>query len=164
MEVLMLKTKRHLPQFDSLEGKVLLSVGIADPAISTHRDTARRIQLNGSLAGLPNGSPGIAGFSETSFPVAGKLGSMGAVRGSFSLEDTFIPIGKLPNLNGASLALGNSKGSVRLAITQAKHAYKFTVVSGTEAYASTSGSGTIAISPTQDALNLVIKLHSTTVK
>jgi hypothetical protein len=165
MEVPMLKTKRRLPQFDCLEGKVLLSAGMADPAAAVHRDAAKPFLLNGSLSGLPNGSPGIDGFSETSFPVAGHLASMGKVNGTFSLEDAFIPIGKKPDLNGTVLTLENSKGSVHLAIAQSKkHQYKFTVVSGTAGYAKASGSGTMAISSPRDALNLVIKLHSTAIK
>ena len=161
----MLKTRRRIPQFDSLEGKVLLSTGIADPAATVHRGAAKRFLLNGSLSGLPNGSPGINGYTETSFPVAGRLTSMGKVDGSFRLENAFIPIGKKPDLNGALLTLENSKGSVQLAIAQSnKHQYKFTVVSGTESYALKSGSGTMAISSPQSALNLVIKLHSTAVK
>ena len=57
---------------------------------------------------------------------------MGTVHGSFSLADSFIPIGKLPDLAGASLTLENSKGTVQLAIAQTKkHDYKFTIVSGT---------------------------------
>ena len=40
----MLNTKRRLPQFDSLEGKVLLSAGMADPATTKHHDTAKRIR------------------------------------------------------------------------------------------------------------------------
>ena len=48
----MLKTRRRLPQFDCLEGKVLLSVGMANPAASAHRETAKRFLLNGSLSGL----------------------------------------------------------------------------------------------------------------
>jgi hypothetical protein len=165
MEVPMLKTRRRLPQFDCLEGKVLLSVGLADPAATVHRGVAKRFLLNGSLSGLPNGSPGIDGFTETSFPVAGHLGSMGNVNGSISLENAFIPIGKKPDLNGALLTLENAKGSVRLAITQAmKHQYKFTVVSGTEGYVKAAGSGTIAITSPQSALDLVIRLHSTAVK
>ena len=161
----MLKTRRRIPQFDSLEGKVLLSTGIADPAATVHRAAAKRFLLNGSLSGLPNGSPGIDGYTETSFPVAGHLASMGKVSGSFSLENAFIPIGKKPNLNGASLTLENSKGTIHLAIAQAnKHQYKFTVVSGTEGYAKAAGSGTIALSSPQSALDLVVKLHSTVVK
>ena len=161
----MLKTRRRIPQFDSLEGKVLLSAGMAEPAATVHHEKAKPILLNGSLSGLPNGSPSINGFTETSFPVAGHLASLGKVNGSFSLKDAFIPVGKKPNLNGASLTLENSKGSVQLAIAQSKkHQYKFTVVSGTEGFRSASGSGTMAISSPQSALDLVIKLHSTAAK
>jgi hypothetical protein len=165
MEVPMLKTRRRIPQFDSLEGKVLLSAGMAEPAATVHHEKAKPILLNGSLSGLPNGSPSINGFTETSFPVAGRLASLGKVNGSFSLEDAFIPIGKKPNLNGASLTLENSKGSIELTIASSKkQQYKFNIVSGTKAYASTSGSGTIAISSPHSALNLMIKLHSTAAK
>jgi hypothetical protein len=161
----MLKTKRRLLQFDSLEGKVLLSAGMANPAAIKHHDTVKPFVMTGSLSGLPNGSPGVAGYTETSFPVAGHLASMGRVNGSFSLADPFIPIGKLPDLAGASLTLENSKGTVQLAIAQAKkHKYKFTVVSGTDSYAKASGSGTMAISSIQSNLNLVVKMQSTATK
>lgn len=158
----MLKTKCHLLQFDCLEGKLLLSTGTADPAVTKHHDTIKRFVMTGSLSGLPNGSPGVAGYTETSFPVAGHLASMGSVNGSFSLADPFIPIGKLPNLTGASLTLENSKGTVRLAIAQAKkHKYKFTIVSATDSYAKVSGSGTVTISSIQSDLDLVVKMQST---
>jgi hypothetical protein len=165
MEVPMLKTRRRLPQFDCLEGKVLLSVGMADPATTVHHAAAKRFLLNGSLSGLPGGSPGVNGFTETSFPVAGRLASMGKVSGSFSLANAFIPIGKKPDLNGGSLTLENAKGTIHLAIAQAKkHQYKFTVISGTEGYTKAAGSGTLAISSPQSALDFVLKFHSTVVK
>jgi hypothetical protein len=161
----MLKNKCRALHFDSLEGIVLLSLGMADPATSAHRQTTKPVLLNGSLSGLPDGSPGVTGYTETSFPVSGHLASMGAVAGSFNLEDAFIPIGKLPDLNGASLTLENSKGSVQLTIAQSnKHQYKFTIISGTNKFATASGSGTLAISSPRTALNLVMRLHSTTVK
>ena len=37
----MLKTKRHLPQFESLEAKVLLSTGMANPAKTKRHDRFR---------------------------------------------------------------------------------------------------------------------------
>jgi hypothetical protein len=161
----MLKSKRRLLQFDSLEGKLLLSAGIASPGATKHHDTVKRFVMTGSLSGLPNGSPGVAGYTETSFPVVGHLASMGKVNGSFSLADSVIPIGKLPDLAGASLTLDNSKGTVQLAIAQAKkHKYKFTIVSGTDSYAKASGSGTMAISSIQSNLDLVVKIQSTTTK
>jgi hypothetical protein len=165
MEVPMLNTKRHLPQFDSLEGKVLLSAGMADPAAAKHHDKAKPFVMTGSLSGLPNGSPGVAGFTATSFPVSGHLTSMGTVHGSFSLAEPFIPIGKLPDLSGAALTLKNSNGTVQLAIAQTKkNDYKFTIDSGTGKYTSTSGAGTMKISSTHAAIDLVISLHSTAIK
>jgi hypothetical protein len=165
MEVPMLNTKRHLPQFDSLEGKVLLSAGMANSAATKHHDKAKPFVMTGTLSGLPNGSPGVAGYTATSFPVAGHLASMGTVQGSFSLANPYIPIGKLPDLAGASLTLENSKGTVQLAIAQTKkNNYKFTVDAGTGKYTSTSGAGTMKISSTHAAIDLVISLHSTAVK
>ncbi len=159
----MLKTKRRHLQFDSLEGKLLLSAGKAGPAASGHREVAKPLVLTGVLSGLPNGQPGLDGYTETSFPVSGRLGSMGNVTGSFGLADAFIPVGKLPDLNGASLTLKNQKGTVDLTIRQAKKKeYMFTVVSGTDDYTSASGSGTITVSTPAEALNLAINFHSTT--
>jgi hypothetical protein len=161
----MLKTKRHLPQFESLEDKLLLSTGMSNPAKAKHHDTVKRFVITGSLSGLPNGLPGVAGYTETSFPVTGHVTPMGTVHGSFSLADSFIPVGKMPNLTGASVTLENAKGNVQLAIAQTKkHDYKFTIISGTDDYASASGSGTMAIGSRRDTIDLVISLHSTTTK
>ena len=161
----MSKTKHRLLQFDSLEGKVLLSTGMDnDLAKTKHHDTIKPFVMNGSLSGLPNGSPGVAGYTATSFPVAGHLASMGSVHGSFSLADPFIPIGKLPDLAGASLTLENSRGTVQLAITQTKkNNYKFTIVSGTEHYVSAAGAGKMEIESSRASLDLVVDLHTSTV-
>jgi hypothetical protein len=165
MEVLMLNSKRYQPQFDSLEGKVLLSASMANSAATKHHDKVKPFVMTGSLSGLPNGSPGVAGYTATSFPVSGHLASMGTVHGSFGLAHSFVPIGKLPDLAGASLSLENSKGTVQLAIAQTKkNHYKFTVDSGTGKYTSASGSGTMKIASTHAAIDLVISLHSTAVK
>lgn len=161
----MLKTKRRSLHFDCLEGKVLLSAGMADPAKTVQKDTVKRILLNGSLSGLPNGTPGLGGFTETTFPVTGHLATLGKVSGSFNLEKPFIPIGTLPDLGGATLNLAGAKGTVQLAIAQSgKNHYQFTIESGTKAYASATGSGTLVISSPRYALNLAISLHSTTQK
>ena len=63
-----------------------------------HHDVAKQFVITGSLSGLPDGLPGVAGYTELSFPVSGHVASMGTVQGSFRLADSFIPIGKLPNL------------------------------------------------------------------
>jgi hypothetical protein len=157
----MLKTKRRTLQFDSLEGKVLLSTGMADPAVTVKRDIVKRFLLNGSLAGLPIGSTGPAGLSMTTFSAAGHVASMGNVNGTFNLADTFVPIGKRPNLSNATLMLTNSKGSVQLMIAASKTSvYHYTITAGTDHYASATGSGTLMIAPAQGSINFVIALHS----
>jgi hypothetical protein len=162
MEVPMLKSKRHLPHFDSLEHKLLLSAGIADIATTQRHDPAKRFVLTGSISGLPSGIPGVAGYTETSFPISGHSGSMGIITGSFKLANPFIPIGKLPNLAGASLTLANTKGTIALSISQAKaHEYKFSIISGTDKFAKASGSGTMTISSVRSSLDLIVKLKST---
>jgi hypothetical protein len=161
----MLRTRRRQLQVDFLEGKVLLSVGMADPAKMAHRETVKPFLLSGALSGLPEGSPGVNGFTETSFPVSGHVASMGSVSGSFELQHTLIPIGKLPNLAGATLTLENSKGSIQLAIAPSKkQRYDSKIVSGSDAYAAKSGSGTLKISSPRNALDLVVSLHTKTVK
>lgn len=158
----MSKSKRHLPHVDFLEEKVLLSTGATNASAHKHHKSTKPFVLTGSVSGLPNGSPGVTGYTESSFPVSGHVASMEAVSGSLRLADLFIPIGKLPNLAGGSLVLQDSKGAVDLAIAQAKnHKYKFKVISGTAKFALATGSGTMMISSVQSNLNLVIKLQST---
>jgi hypothetical protein len=157
----MLKTRQRLLQFDSLEGKVLLSTGMADPATTVHRDRAKRFLLNGALHGLPTGSPGPDGYSVTSFSAQGHVGSMGKVSGTFYLADTFIPIGKLPDLSNSWLILANQKGSVQLRIAASKtNHYRYKIISGTRSDASATGSGSVTISSGQGSINFIIKLHS----
>jgi hypothetical protein len=158
----MLKTRRHTPQFDALEGKVLLSTGMANPAAALHRQAAKRVVLNGTLHGLPSGSTGPQGYSVTSFQVGGNAGSMGNVGGAFELADSLIPIGRLPDLSNASLILANQKGSVVLMISASeKNHYRFKVLGGTGSDARTFGSGSVKISSNHDSFDFVIKLHST---
>jgi hypothetical protein len=165
MEVQMVKTKRHRPQFDFLEDKILLSVGMPDPAATTHKQLAKKFLLSGSLVGLPNGTPGVTGYTVASFPVSGDLASMGSVSGSLNLADPLIPIGKFPDLNGALLTVRNVQGSVQMTITQTKkHTYKFSIVSGIGKYASVMDSGTTAISSAPASLDLLINLHSTAIQ
>jgi hypothetical protein len=161
MEVPMLKTKRRTLQFDSLEDKILLSTGMADPAATVKRDAVKRILLNGALYGIPTGSTGPEGFSVSTFSVGGHTASMGNVSGSFNLADPVVPLGKRPNLGNASLTLTNRKGSVHLTIAPSKtNLYHFTITSGTDHYATAIGSGTLSISPTQGSINFAIIVHS----
>jgi hypothetical protein len=157
----MLKTRRRTPQFDFLEDKFLLSTGVADPTATVKRDAVKRFLLNGALYGIPTGSTGPEGYNVSSFSVGGHTASMGNVSGAFNLANTFVPIGKRPNLGNASLTLTNLKGSVQLRIAPSKtKLYHFTITAGTNHYAAAPGSGTLTISPTHGSINFVIMVHS----
>ena len=157
----MLKSKRRSLHFDSLEGKLLLSAGIHDPAATVHRATAKPFVLNGNLSGTPMGSPGPLGYSVSSFPVSGRVGSMGNAAGLFYLTDTFVPIGKRPDLGDSTLILTNRHGSIELTVTPDKsHLYHFAISGGTDHYATKTGSGTLSIAPSQGSVNFVITVHS----
>jgi hypothetical protein len=161
MEVPMLKTHRRTLHFDCLERKVLLSTAMADPALSVHRAVAKRFVLNGALYGLPTGSAGPDGYTVASFAVAGHLGSMGRVQGTFLLNDKFVPIGKLPDLSKSLLIVTNRKGSLLLSIQPSEtHRYHFQIVAVTRSYASASGSGTVTISPQRGSIDLVLEFRS----
>ncbi len=157
----MRNTKRHAPQFDALEGKVLLSTGMARPATAagTH---PKHVNLNGALYGLPSGSTGPEGYSVTSFYVAGHAGNLGNVNGAVELADHVIPIGGWPDLSNASLVLANAKGSVTLVISPSKFThYRYKILGGTGSDARAYGSGTLKISSAANSFEFSIKLHST---
>ena len=78
----MAKTKQHAIAFDSLEVKVLLTTGIADPAVTVYHYKALRFQLTGTLYGLPSGISGPNGYIVSSFSLSGRVASMGNVSGS----------------------------------------------------------------------------------
>jgi len=157
----MLKTHRRSLQFDSLEGKVLLSTAIADPATAVHRSVAQPFVLNGSVQGLPAGSFGSQGLEVTSFLVSGHLGSMGKVTGSFLLSNKLIARGKLPDLADSLLILTNKKGSLLLGIKPSTtHRYSFQIIGVTTNYTSVSGSGFLTVAPSPTTFNLVIRFHS----
>jgi len=157
----MLKTHRRSLQFDSLEGKVLLSAAMADPAATVHRSAAKPFVLNGSVQGLPTGSFGSKGLEVTSFLVSGHLGSMGKVNGSFLLSDKLIARGEMPDLSNSLLILTNQKGSLLLGIKPSTmHRYSFQIIGVTTDYTSVSGSGFLTESPSPTTFNLVITFHS----
>ncbi len=161
----MLKTKRRSLQFDCLEGKMLLSNALADPATVIQQDVVKHFHLNGALVGLPLGSASHSGFSVSTFLVQGHIASLHRVTGFLNLADTLIPTGKKPNLTSASLTLVNRQGSVVLTIYKTTNRYyDFKVVSGTDSYADAAGSGilTIRSSTNSGAINFVIRLHTTT--
>ena len=157
----MANIRQRALQFDSLEGKILLSTGMADPAATVYQHKAPRFHMNGNLYGLPSGTSGPDGYSVTTFPIGGHVASMGNVVGAFYLSDTFIPIGKLPNLSKATLVLANQNGSVRLALNSSRtHHYRFTIISGTGNDTWASGTGKLAISSSHNSLDFKIKLQS----
>lgn len=157
----MLQTHRRTPQFDSLEGRIFLSSGMADPAPSIHRTVAKRFLLDGALSGLPNGSTDPNGFTVSSFSVVGHLTSMGRVDGIFLLQDTFVPIGKLPDLSNSLLILTNDKGSILVAMYPSRaNPYHFQIVGVTRSYVSASGSGWVVISPGRGSLDLILRFRS----
>jgi hypothetical protein len=161
MEVPMLKTRRRSLQFDSLEGKVLLSTAMADPAATVHQAAAKPFVLNGSVQGLPTGSFGSKGLQVSSFLVSGHLGSMGKVSGSFLLSHKLVAHGELPDFSDSLLILTNQKGSLLLGITPSTtHRYSFKIIGVTTNYRSVSGSGTLTVSPSPTTFNLVIRFHS----
>jgi hypothetical protein len=158
----MLKTHRRLLQFDSLEGKVLLSTATADPAATVHRSAAKPFVLDGSVQGLPTGSFGSKGLEVSSFHVSGHLGSMGKVTGEFLLSNKLVARGELPDLADSLLILTNQKGSLLLGVKPStKSRYSFQILAVTTNYASVSGSGFLTVAPSRTTFNLVITFHST---
>ena len=157
----MSKTARRTLGFDSLEGKILLSTGMADPAATVHMARVKRFQLNGSLLGIPFGSVEQAGIIVSSFGLSGGAESMGRVNGSLGLADPLIAPGRMPDLSNATLTLWNSRGSVQLKMAASpSHRYIFVLTSGTGSYTSVYGSGTSVISFNQRMHEYVVRLHS----
>jgi hypothetical protein len=156
----MTSPRRHTLGFDYLEGKVLLSTGMANPAAIVHQAKANRFHLSGKLEGIPSGMAVPNGFIVSSFPLNGNVTSMGAVEGAFFLKHSFIPSGKLPNLSKAVLVLVNQKGRVNIALNAtASHHYKFTIMSGSGNYTFASGKGNLSVSGSRRSPEFTIKMQ-----
>jgi hypothetical protein len=161
MEVPMSNNKRRALGFESLEGKLLLSSGMADPAAVVFRHRTMRFVLNGAISGIPSGMSGPSGYVISSFPVSGHLTSMGNVSGAFYLKNTFVQFGKMPDLSKSSLVLSSPKGTVGIALNASgSHHYKFRVMWGTGTYTYASGVGSMMISANRNSLAFLIKVHS----
>jgi hypothetical protein len=161
MEVSMTKTTRRTLQFESLEGKTLLSSGMANPAAAVHQYRTPRLQLNGTLYGIPSGSSGPEGYVVSSFPISGHIASMGNVTGSLYLTYNIVGKGQMPNLSSASLVLANQAGSVDISLNAfGSSQHKYTIMSGSGIYTYASGKGTLTLSPGHHSHNYVIKLRS----
>jgi hypothetical protein len=152
----MSKPSRRTLSFDSLEGKVLLSTGLADPAATVQRPTTHGLFLKGVLTGV---SP--TGVAVSVLTVKGNAGSMGRVKGSLTLANPLAP-GKAPNLSGGTLTLTNRQGLVQLTIGKSStHYYDYVITGGTGRFGSASGSGLITLHFSQKVFNSVILvLHS----
>jgi hypothetical protein len=157
----MTKATRRTLAFDSLEGKVLLSTGVADPAATVHKATFKHFLLNGNLQGIPYGSIQQGGIEVSSFSFTGSTQSMGKVAGSLGLADPLIAPGKKPDLSNATLTLSNPRGSVQLKMASSpSNRYIFVLTTGSEIYASEFGSGTAIISYRPKMHEYQVMLHS----
>ena len=158
----MAKTRRHTLGFDSLEGKVLLSAGMADPAATVFRQKATHFHLNGKLEGIPSGTAVPNGFMVSSFRLNGNVPSMGTVEGTFYLKYKFIQFGKLPDLSKSVLVLDNQKGAVNISLNATgSHHYKFAIISGSGVYTFASGKGNLTVSGSRKSPEFTIKIQST---
>jgi hypothetical protein len=160
----MCRTRRRFLQFESVEDRLLLSIGPTSPARPIYQDVVNNFHLNGALVGLPLGNAVHNGLSVSMFLVQGHMNSMHRVTGLLNLVDTFIPTGKKPNLNGALLELVNKEGSVVLSIKQtATRYYHFDIDSGTGSYTGAAGSGILVIltNGQSKAVSFTIRLHTT---
>lgn len=148
------RATRHTPTFDAMEGRVLLSSGMKDPAAHVHRAMAAHrsragtghFMLNGAVMGLPFGTVGQGGIVVSAFPMAGRVKSMKKVTASLRLIDNVISPGTFPNLNNATLTLSNARGSVQIEMASSpSNRHVFVLTHGSGAYASVYGSGTAII-------------------
>lgn len=167
----MSRTVRRALAFDAMEGRVLLSGGMGHPAALAHpaaimqrhrtKAAVSHILLNGTLVGIPFGTVTRDGIVVSSFPVKGKVLTMGRVAGSLLLTDTIIAPGRKPDLSNATLNLSNPRGGVQLKTAAAPgNRYIFIVTGGSGAYASAYGSGTAVISYDQRMHEYQIVLRS----
>jgi hypothetical protein len=163
-EVAMPRTTRRSPTFEAMEGRVLLSSGMRDPAAQVHRSRAStgHFMLNGALVGIPYGRVGQDGIVVSAFPLSGRAKSMGKVTGSLILTDPIIAPGRQPDLSNATLTLTNARGSVQIKTAASpSNRHVFVVTYGSGAYASVYGSGTATITYNRRMHEYKIALKST---
>src|SRR5690242_753205 len=167
----MSRTVRRALAFDAMEGRVLLSDGMGHPAAHAHRAAIVQVHrakaavspilLKGTLVGIPFGTVTRDGIAVSSFPLKGKVPTMGRVTGSLLLTDTIIAPGRKPDLSNATLNISSRRGGVQLKTAAAPgNRYVFIVTGGSGAYASAYGSGTAVISYNQRMHEYQIVLRS----
>jgi hypothetical protein len=159
------RTRTRRPAFESLEGKVLLSTGMADPAWAVHRARERarpqHFLLNGTLKGIPFGTIQQAGIEITAFLLSGHARSMGPVTGSLNMADPLLVPGRMPDLSNAALNLADARGSVQLRMAASpSNRYIFVVTGGTGSYASVYGSGAAVVTYNRRFHEYLVTLHS----
>ncbi len=171
----MFRMNRLRPGFDSLEGVVLLSTGMATASRSAHVDTLPgvHLELNGTLHGnktvlvvdarvpVPANSH-IVEETLSYFDTSGRLSTLGKVSGSFGPnEATDTPLGQLPNLSNLTLELSNHAGSVQLTLSSSStNEYQFKVSGGTGSYGAAHGSGSLTITFRQSSNEYLLRLTS----
>jgi hypothetical protein len=159
----MSRNTRRTPTFDAMEGRVLLSSGLRDPAAQVYRSevSPAHFKLTGTLVGIPFGTIGPDGIVVSSFPLSGRVKSMGKVTGSLLLTDTIIAPGDQPDLGNATLTLSNARGTVQIKTAESpSNRHVFIVTAGSGAYASVYGSGTAVITYNWRMHEYRIALHS----
>jgi hypothetical protein len=167
----MSRAVRRTLAFDAMDERVLLSAGMGHPAAVAHpaaimqvhraKPAVSHILLNGVVVGIPLGTVGQDGIVVSSFPVKGKVKTMGRVAGSLLLTDTIIAPGRQPDLSNATMNLSNPRGSVQIKTASGpSNRYIFIVTGGSGAYASAYGSGTAVISYNQRMHEYQVVLRS----
>ena len=169
----MSRTVRRALAFDAMEDRVVLSGGAGHAAAAAHvhrpaipqahraKVGVSHILLKGVVAGIPLGAVSQGGIAVSSFPLKGKLLSMGRVTGSLVLTDPIIAPGRQPDLSNATLSFSGRRGSLQLKTAAAPGTrYIFIVTGGSGAYASAYGSGTAVISYNQRMHEYQIVLRS----
>jgi hypothetical protein len=157
------RTTRRTLAFDAMEGRVLLSTGMAHRAVAADRAKASvsNFELTGVLRGIPFGTVGPDGINVSSFTLAGRTKSMGKVAGSLTLNDTVIAPGEKPDLGNATMTLSNMRGSVQLKMDASpSNRYIYIVSAGTGVYSSIYGSGAAVITYNQRLHEYQVVLHS----
>ena len=165
----MTRTTRRTLGFESVEGRVLLSVGMQQhhafrhTHAMVHRASAQlsHVMLNGVLMGIPYGTAGQGGITVSTFNLTGRTRSLNKVSASLELNDNVIAPGQQPNLSNATLTLWNRRGSVQLKTAASpSNRYIFIVTTGTGTYANAYGSGAAAIAYNQRMHQYQIVLRS----
>jgi hypothetical protein len=152
------RRRRHCLEFETLEGKVLLSTGAVDRAAAVHvaakpvksfvLNTKPYVYVFLTSRRLPR-NPSSGGY-QIQLSFAGRkqlVASMGKVDMIEQLVPKLLTANELPDLGGATMTFSNAKGAVVLNLaTSNTTTYRFSIVSATGKFAGTvGGTGSITI-------------------